>query len=354
MRDTRCLAFGVGLIIVLASASGLLLVASTAGNTFPENEAQVGPLSKSGVDAARPFCEVRYVPTEDVDSPCVYLPLVYRNFQPDMLRLFYGVQYVPIDELEMVKELGIEVVLMDFEHDGPPEIWLVYLDEAQAQGIQVVAWLWPQGWSWEGTAAYWHIDGQAQEFIQTVAGHPALLAVYSLHEPYWMGCEGCGYTTAEQQALYDAIKAIADVPIWSGVDSMAFWTEQGEETAFADGVCDYCETWYYPFLEDGTYERDKVISQLTADLAVARQRAPNSKVVWAMQSFAQGAPYYLRMPEADEMRDLASIVYSTDIDGALWYVWTFGDLYSDFLSNHPELYLIVQEVYEDVVLPIKR
>jgi len=316
MRDTRSLVFGVGFIIMLALASGLYLVASTAENVFPDSKVHVNALSKP------------------ITKP------------------FYGVQYVYSDELETVQELGVEVVLMDFEHDGPPGDWLAYLDEAQAQGIQIIAWLWPPGWDWDG--AQWQIDYQAELFVQTVAGHPALFAVYSLHEPYWRGCEGCGYTTAEQQALYGAIKAIADVPIYSEVDSMSFWTARGEETAFADGICDYCSTWYYPFKEGGVYEREAFIAQLTADLAVTRERAPNSKLVWTMQSFAQGAPYHLRMPDADEMRDLASIVYSTDIDGALWYPWYWDDdQYSDFLSNHPELYPVVREIYEEYVLKAK-
>ncbi|NVM57864.1 MAG: hypothetical protein HWN51_07080, partial [Desulfobacterales bacterium] len=108
-------------------------------------------------------------------------------------------------------------------------------------------------------------------------------------------------------------------------------------------------TWYYPFKVNGGYERMELIARLTVDSAVARERAPNSRIVWVMQSFAQGPPSNLRMPDAEEMRDLASIVYSTDIDGALWYVWRFGDLYSDFLSRHPELYPVVREIYENYV-----
>lgn len=264
---------------------------------------------------------------------------------------FYGVQYVFSDELETVHKLGVEVVLMNFEYSGAPSDWLAYLNEAQAQGIRVIAWLWPPGWNWNGTR--WQIDNRAKLFIQTVSGHPALLAVYSLHEPYWMDCEGCGLTTAEQQALYKAIKAIADVPIYSEVDSMSFWTARGEETAFADGICDYCSTWYYPFKEGGVYERDELIAQLTADLAVARERAPNSKIVWSMQSF-EYTPEDLRMPNANEMRDLASIIYSTDIDGAFWYSWLpAADTYTDELSNHPELFPVVREIYDKSVLKAK-
>jgi len=261
---------------------------------------------------------------------------------------FYGLHFVPADDLGTVSDLGVEVILMSFQYGETPADWLGYLDSARKERVQVIAWLWPEGWSWDGTT--WQIDDQAELFVRTVADHPALFSVYALHEPYWMGAWGAGYTTTEQQALYSAIKAIADVPIHSAVDSMSAWTWYAEEydmdTAFADGICDYCETWYYPFREDGTYEREELISQLDADLTVARERAPNSKIVWTLQCFAQDG--YFRMPSEEEMRDLASIVYSRDVDGALWYPWTFNDLYSDFLVNHEELHPVVREIYEEL------
>ena len=260
---------------------------------------------------------------------------------------YYGMHFVPSSDLGTVRDLGAEVVLMALPHDGTPKDWLSYLDAAWAEQISVIAWLWPEGWRWDGAA--WRIDEQAELFVRTVSEHPGLLAVYALHEPYWNGCWGCGYTTAEQQALYSAVKAIADVPIHSAVDSMSAWTAHGEETAFADGICDYCETWYHPFRENGTYKRNKVISHLDADLAIARERAPDAKVVWSMQCFAQQG--HSRMPTAEEMEDLASIVYDRDVAGALWYPWHFGDLYSDVLSNHPELYDTVRQIYEGHVLP---
>ena len=307
--------YWIGFALILLLISGLLSITCSEGLLITKNNAHA---------------DIASAPSPVVTEP------------------FYGMQYVPSSDLGLVKTLGIEVILMDFPHDGPPEAWLAYLDAAHAQNIKVIAWLWPPGWSWDGTT--WQIDDQARLFVQTVAQHPALFAVYSLHEPYWNGCNGCGYTTAEQQALYRAIKKIADVPIHSAVDSMAFWTDRGEETAFADGVCDYCETWYYPFKQNGVYEREKFIEHLTADLAVARERAPNSKVVWTIQGFAQGPPYNLRMPTAAEMQDIASILYATDVSGTLWYTWTFNDLYSDFLSNHPELHPVIREIYQADVL----
>ncbi|MGD9030930.1 MAG: hypothetical protein PVG25_14080 [Anaerolineae bacterium] len=303
---------------------------------------------------------------------------------------YYGMHGVFSSDLATVSDLGTEVILMSFRHDGTPEEWLAYLNAASAEDIRVIAWLWPQGWHLEhyvymplvlsrgpsvlpapSSAEHaeslrtvfpaekrgsWQIDEQARLFLQTVSAHPALFAVYALHEPYWNGCWGCGYTTTQQQALYSAIKSIADVPIHSAVDSMSAWTryaeEQDKDTAFADGMCDYCETWYHPFREDDTFEKATLISHVEADLAVARARAPNAKIVWSMQCFAQEVPLGddYRMPTAEEMRDLASIVYSRGVDGALWYPWDFqGGLYSDFLSNHPELYPVVREIYDEIV-----
>jgi hypothetical protein len=277
------------------------------------------------------------------EEHCAYLPFIPRQDQPP----FYAMDVVPTEDLAQVAQLEIDVVGQVFPHDGSPADWLNRLDQAEAHGLRVIAWLWPQGWEWAGDS--WDIDPQADLFVRTVAGHPALLAVYALHEPYWQGCWGCGYTTAQQQALYTQIKSIARVPIYSAVDSMAFWTAQGPETAFADGICDYCLTWYYPFLE-GTYDRDEFLDRLHADLDVARDRAPNSRIIWAMQAFAQNPPGY-RMPDAAEMDDLAGEVYKAGVDGAIWYVWTFNALYDDFLSNHAELLPIVEQIYHDHVAP---
>ena len=263
---------------------------------------------------------------------------------------FYGMQFVDLDDLDKVREMGVEVIVTDLPHDGTPANWLSFLDAAQAHGIRVIPWLWPQGWAWDGTA--WQIDPKARLFLQTVAGHPALFAVYALHEPYWNGCEGCGYTTATQQALYRALKAIANVPLYSEIGSVAGWTARGQATTFADGICDYCATWYYPFKDGGIYERNQLIANLTAELAVARERAPHSKIVWMMPAY-EYPPDHTRIPSADEMRDLASIVYSKGVTGAWWYPWKFGDLYTDFLFNHPELYATVRSIYEGSVREVK-
>jgi hypothetical protein len=178
------------------------------------------------------------------------------------------------------------------------------------------------------------------------------LAVYALHEPYWGGCEGCGYTTAEQQALYSALKAIANVPIYSEIQGIAYWAERGPETAISDGVCDYCQGSRYPFRDGGVYERDELIAALLADLAVLRERAPHSSLVWTMPVMAY-PPDRFRMPTPEEMRDHAAIVYSADVAGAWWYMWTFDGHYDDHLSRHPELYPVVSEIFEQYVLPKK-
>ena len=257
-------------------------------------------------------------------------------------QFLYGISFVSTSDLPIMNDLGIEVVSQVFPYDGSPQSWLAQLDQAQNHNIRVIAWLFPQGWEWDGKN--WEIDDQSRSFLQTVSGHPALFAVYALEEPYWQGCWNCGYTTYQQQILYNKIKEIADVPIFSDVDSMSFWTAQGEETAFADGICDYCATWYYPFTVD-RYERDKLVQQLQDDLTVAHERAPKSKIVWYIQAFAQNLSGH-RMPTEDEMRDVASLVFDSGVDGAIWYVWTFNSTYDDFLVRHPELFAAVKNVYQ--------
>jgi len=266
---------------------------------------------------------------------------------------FYGMEFVPIDELDYMQQMGINMVLHAFDYDGTPQEWLEYLDVAQQHNIRVVGRLWPEGWSFDRDANAWRVDERARLFLTTIKEHPALFAVYALHEPYWNGCDGCGYTTAQQQMLYQTVKAIADIPIYSEIDSMSYWSKQGEDTKFADGICDYCQTLYYPFRSSGAYEYDKLVESITADLAVARALGPNSRIVWTMQGFAQGAPYFLRMPTSEEMVDLATLVYSYDIAGAWWYPWEFDDEYSDTLSEIPELHPTIRLIYDTIVAPLR-
>jgi len=261
---------------------------------------------------------------------------------------FYGMDFVPAEDFSIVKTLGVEMVSQTFSHDAKKETWLAQLDMAQKAGIKVNAWLWPQGWTWNGTD--WTIDNEARTFFQTVANHPALFSVYVFNEPYWQDCYGCGYTTSQQQQLNKQIKDIADVPIFSAVDSMSFWTSHSTETAFADGVCDYCATWYYPFTFNGD-KIDELKIQIKKDMAIAHERAPKSKIVWLMQSFSQKSSN-LRMPNANDMNSLADIVYASGVDGVIWYVWSCDSLYDDCLSKHPELHDTIGQIYKNhLVMP---
>ncbi|MBE0699407.1 MAG: hypothetical protein IH586_20995, partial [Anaerolineaceae bacterium] len=172
------------------------------------------------------------------------------------------------------------------------------------------------------------------------------------NEPYWQECMGCGYTTRQQQFLYNRIKEIQNVPIFSAVDSMDFWSKKSAETVFADGVCDFCATWFYPFLTKG-YNRNELIRRLKADLDTAHRLAPNSKIVWYLQSFAKDGDS-LRMPDSREMFDIAKIVIDSGVDGVMWYAWSFNSLYSDTLGRHPELFPTIKQVYKELVVPSRK
>ena len=263
---------------------------------------------------------------------------------------FYGTQYVLIDELPFIRQLGFTVVLNDFSYEASPTEWIAYLNAAQAQNLKVIAWLWPEGWQLNRLTQKWTIDAQAELFLKSVANHPALLAVYGLHEPYWMECEGCGYTTAQMQALYQAIKKIAPVPIYSEINGIAFWAEQGPATTIANGICDYCQTAFYPFLTDGSYQHDELLQHLNREIAALQRHAPQSQLIWTMPAMSH-VEDQLRMPTSSEMFDYARLVYAREeIWGAWWYMWRWDDeLYPDYLAKHPQLFWTVCEIARTIV-----
>lgn len=261
---------------------------------------------------------------------------------------FYGMQYVPEEDMATVAALGINTILHDFPLNGTPEDWIDILDTAASHGFKVVAWQWPAGWQWDDATDQWIIEPQARLFIETVVDHPALLAVYGTHEAYWNEGYGKGFTTAQLQMLYRQIKEIADVPVYSAFGDFAFWRYYSPETIFADGICDYCDVQYYPVQDDG-YKIDEYKERLALELATVRELAPNSKFIWVMQSFESAKAERL-MPSADQMREIATIALEADVDGVWWYVWDFDtNQYQDFLGMNPDLHPVVREIYEEYI-----
>lgn len=301
------------------------------------------------IDASAGY-DVIYVDGVRTSAPQVHASIEGFESRPaDFRELeFYGMEYVDNpNEYSQVAGLGINTVMLDFAADGNPASWLGQLDQAQASGFQVVAVFYPDGWSWDEASSDWVFTDQAVEFLETVEGHSALFAVYSLHEPYWRDCYGCGYTTAQQQSLYSDIKAIADVPIYASFSSFQWAHETyGEDYAFADGIADYGDTWFYPSERRG-YDEVTYRETLESELAYVRSQAPNTKFVWVMQAFGS-KEWGKRMPTYDQMVDLASAAMEYDIDGVFWYTWDFDQReYQQVLSEHPDLQWAVRQIYDE-------
>lgn len=268
-----------------------------------------------------------------------------RSSKPDLP--FYGMQYVPTDDLDTVAALGVNAVLQDFPHDDP-EVWIEMLDAAQARDMKVVAWQWPSGWEWDDNAETWTITPSGRRFIETVADHPALLAVYGVHEPYWNECFGCGWTTAQLRDLYRKIKRVRNVPVYAAFDGFDFWRDYGSETTFGPGVCDICDTWYYPVLDD-EYDRDEYINRLATELSLFRELAPNSQFVWVVQAFGSDRSGR-SLPNAYQLREMVDLALWADIDGLWWYTWDFdSSQYEEVLSDHRHLHPVVRDAYDDFV-----
>lgn len=258
---------------------------------------------------------------------------------------FYGMQYVPLSDLDEVADLGVNTLLQDFPRDDPAA-WTEMLDAAAARDMKVVAWQWPSGWEWDDSSRTWSVTPAGRRFIETVADHPALLAVYGVHEPYWNECFGCGWTSDELRDLYRKIKAIRDVPVYAAFDGFAFWENRSPETTFGPGICDYCDTWYYPVLEDGSYDRAEYVDRLATELALVRELAPQSKFVWVVQAFASERSGRA-LPNAAQAREMADLALATDIDGLWWYTWTFDEAqYEQVLADEPALHPVVRDAWD--------
>lgn len=253
------------------------------------------------------------------------------------------------ERLEYLRSLGVDVVVQDFSSElvdsGREQDWLIFLDEARRLNIKVVAWLWPSH-HWEGGRFNFY---QARKFLEVVEDHPALLAYYGLHEPLPK------FNDDQLRYFYRQIKDFApQVPIYHDMSDIAWFEGRlayGNHR-FGDGICDICAIWHYPFKWAGgqpAFEREQVLEMVAANVELVRARDPDARLWFLGQAYEfTGMGYGLRMPTADEMRELGRILLQDPrIDGFLWYPYEHG-LYDRVLRD-PEMAeqrQAVQDIYE--------
>lgn len=253
------------------------------------------------------------------------------------------------ERLTYLKGLGVNVVVQVFSSapvdTGQEQDWLIFLDEAQAEDIQVIARLWPPH-DWDGSQFDFTY---VEPFLTVVQGHPALLAYFGLHEPLET------FNGDQLRAYYQAVKRFApDVPIFHAMSDIAGFEADPRfgDRRFTDGICDLCAIWYYPFRVQGgesVAEYQRVSEVIAANDALVRERDPDAQIWFLGQTYAMaGHPPPLRMPSAEEMRNLAQLLLEDPhIDGLLWYPWNHSSY--DQVLGDPASSLqreAVQSIYE--------
>jgi len=218
--------------------------------------------------------------------------------------------------LQYVHSLGVRTLIQMHNPDAPSSALRRFLDEADALKIRVIVRL--SGttvdppWGWDGE----HFDWTPLETFLNAAGianHPALLAIYGLHEP-WRD-----FTPDEIQRFYTEFHQIAgDIHLYHDL----LWVNETPESALLPGMCDLCEissmphTWRYGSPANSEPHVTEKIVRYTSHI---RQADPNAQI-WIEAQTYQWTPANFRMPTANDMLWHADLLMEhVDFDGLLWY-----------------------------------
>lgn len=236
--------------------------------------------------------------------------------------------------LQQASAFSLTTVVQGFPNaladEGREEDWLIFLDEAEAAGIDVIGQL-VLGGDNEDSCLYnpdtcqFNCD-DLKHFLDEVGDHPAMIGYVALHE----GLQR--FDSDQFQALYAEMKAYAPDLLLTNYMSDIYWFEQHPELYpnrdFRNGICDICLLWYFPFRYiDGepVFETTQVENLIENNLPLIRGRDPDAQFWFLAQVFAYDAhPRQLRMPTQDEMTGIYQLVMQYPIDGFLWYTWQHG------------------------------
>jgi len=204
----------------------------------------------------------------------------------------YGVDYPGESDLPELVGLNVKLIKMTA---GSPQAALALLDLADSYGMRVTLRIGGVGdWGWNDSL--FNLSSLAN-YEQVIGGHPALFAVYGLHEPWER------FSAAELRTFYSQWQTVAP--------SLPMWHDMGYLLAdFTDGICDVCAVSAYPHSQQGN-DYDRRTRQRILDAQERIQVDPDAMLCVALQAYgddpASGRPW--RMPTADEMRENASIVF---------------------------------------------
>jgi hypothetical protein len=276
---------------------------------------------------------VTLLPT-DTDNPVMESPRI----------AYYGVVY-PYPEngwnesdrltirerLVYLRSLGINTVVQVFSSEmiaaGTQQNWLIFLDEAQQVGVQVVAYLYPSNEGRGKEFNYHDID----EFLSVVRDHPALLAYLGLHEPLEQ------FDSEQLRGFYRHIKNVAPgLLVAHYMDDMAWFDDSPRFPGryFTAEICDICVIWYYPAIfinEDAVLDMEHVQEMVSANRALVNERSPDSELWFLGQAHSQ-QENMVRMPTPEEMETIFKVATQEGVDGFLWYAW-LHDQYEQVLSD---------------------
>lgn len=262
---------------------------------------------------------------------------------------YYGADAAGPDDWEWLSSQGVNAVFLGMSGGGMGD---AFYERAREAGVKL--FVWPLGsheegtpWKWEG-GNDWDITQGTVLLRELVRNRDVVIAVMSLHEPYWRG--GAGAIPAEsQKALADEIRGYTrayghELEVLNLVNSVSYW----QDDPVVQGQMDWAGIWLHCWDAEGTEQQAREL--VSQDRAYIDAHGLDIKLVFLVQAFGIDGTSY-RMPTYDELRGLScDILGQNALEGFLYYSWgQAGGHYTDWLENHPELHGVIKDVYDNCV-----
>jgi len=262
-------------------------------------------------------------PTGTPTPTATSTPLPTPNATPTSVlgTTWHGVGRTPETAWRLVKDdLGGAVI----EHLVKPSVSdadiLGSLNRAQAMDLRVLLHIYDAESNtrkpWRIEDGTWDVSERGIEILRLVEGHPALFAVYALHEPY----DSSDYhaDSDAQRALYALLKSYANVPLYTDIATLHMPLQFGE--LLSDGMCDYCATFPTTFRGSSEAALAETFRRIDADLAAQRQYMPGSQLVFLVNVYQIGDGVRYRLPTEEELVAVRDYVCELDTP-ILYYPW---------------------------------